>query len=139
MLIGSPTVAKAANTTTASDARDGARASARRRSHSSDSTPPSAAPTSTGGRRISPIRRGMYSGTLAIPVTRSSVAAVWRVFVSDHSGSPVISRSLSTQTSGAAAASSVRRTSSSARRAPARAPVRRRGAMRGSSTIRYSQ
>ena len=30
-------------------------------------------PTSTGGRRISPIRRGMYSGTLPIPVTRSSV------------------------------------------------------------------
>ena len=29
--------------------------------------------TSTGGRRISPIRRGMYSGTFAIPVTRPSV------------------------------------------------------------------
>jgi hypothetical protein len=56
------------------------------RSHHSDSTPPRAAPTSTGGRRISPIRRGCTRGTLPMPVTRSSVSAVWRVFVSDHSG-----------------------------------------------------
>ena len=37
---------------------------------------------------------------------------MWRVFVSDHTGSPVIARSLSTHTSGAAAASSVRPASS---------------------------
>jgi len=56
------------------------------------------------------MRRGMYCGTLPIPVTRSSVVAVWRVFVSDHSGWPVTSQSLPTQINGAAAASRVRRT-----------------------------
>jgi hypothetical protein len=54
------------------------------------------------------MRRGMYCGTLPIPVTRSSVVAVWRVFVSDHSGWPVISQSLATHSSGAAAASSAK-------------------------------
>ena len=44
------------------------------RSHNSVSTPPSAAPSSTAGRRISPMRRGMYSGTFAIPVSRASVS-----------------------------------------------------------------
>ena len=107
MLIGSPAVANAANTTTATTPTTAPRRARRGSSHS-DSTPPSAAPSSTAGLRISPIRRGMYSGTLAIPVTRSSVSAVWRVFVSDHSGWPVTSQSLATHTSGAAAASSVR-------------------------------
>ena len=103
-------------------------ASARRRSHSSDSTPPSAAPTSTGGRRISPIRRGMYSGTLAIPVMRSSVVAVWRVLVSDHSASPVIARSLSTHTSGAARRQQRQRAPARVARARALARRARRGA-----------
>ena len=95
--------------------------SARRRSHSSDSTPPRAAPKSTGGPRISPIRRGMYSGTLAMPVTRSRVRAVWRVLVSDHSGSPVTARSLRIHASGAASASRVRVASCRTRGAAVRA------------------
>ena len=85
------------------------------------------------------MRRGMYSGTFAIPVTRPSVEAVWRVFVSDHSASPVIARSLRSHTSGAAAASSVR--PSELRRAlgqrPALGAAAQRGA--GTKTIRYSQ
>jgi hypothetical protein len=109
VLIGSPAVANAANTTTAMTPTTAPRRARRGKSHS-DITPPSAAPASTGGLRISPIRRGMYSGTFAIPVTRSSVSAVCRVFVSDHSGCPVTSQSLATHASGAAAASSVRRT-----------------------------
>ncbi len=97
--------------------------------------PPSAAATSTGGRRISPIRRGMYWGTLAMPVTRSSVCAVWRVLVSDHSGSPVIDRSLSIHTSGAAPASRVRPASSR----PAHGSSVCVRSLRGVMRIRYSQ
>ena len=78
------------------DHRDDARRSrpgAPARAATAATAPPRARPpTSTGGRRISPMRRGMYSGTLAIPVTRSSVSAVCRVLVSDHSGSPVTSQ-----------------------------------------------
>ncbi len=84
---------------------------ARREIQRSVRIPPAAAPSSTGSLRISPIRRGMYSGTLAMPVVRSSVEAVWRVFVSDQNGCPVISRSLPSQISGPAAVSSVTRAS----------------------------
>ena len=108
--------------------------SARARSHASASTPPSAAATSAKGPRISPIRRGMYSGTFPIPVSRCSVSAVCLVLVSDHSGFPVTSQSLATHTIGAAAASSasraswpeVRAASTDARGASAAAPGRPR-------------
>ena len=124
MLIGRPTAANSAKTATASTPA-AAPGSARGRSHIHASTPPIAAASSTGGCRISPIRRGMYSGTLATPLTRPSVAAVWRVLLSDHNASPVIAKSLSTHTSGAAAASSASRTISR-RVFDARAPSRER-------------
>ena len=108
MLIGRPSDANSAKITTAT-APAIAAGSARLRTHSSASTPPIAAPARTAACSISPIRRGMYSGTLPMPVLRSSAEAVWRVFVSDHSGLPVMSRSLPSQITGPAAASSVSR------------------------------
>ncbi len=52
------------------------------------------------------MRLGMYSGTLAMPVSRPRISAVCLVFVRDHIALPVTSRSLNTQIKGAAAASS---------------------------------
>ena len=88
-----PAAAKRANTATATTPTiaPGARA---RPATEARARPPSAAPTSTGGRRISPMRRGCTRARLAMPVTRSSVCEWWRVFVSDHRASPVIARSL---------------------------------------------
>ncbi len=52
------------------------------------------------------MRLGMYSGTLAMPVSRPRISAVCLVLVRDHIALPVMSRSLNTQIKGAATASS---------------------------------
>ena len=90
------------------DARDRTQPRSHRQPPAATAPRPAPRPASTGGRRISPIRRGMYSGTLAIPVTRSSTSG----------GVPGVRQrpqrvagdrqSLSTHTSGAPSASRVR-------------------------------
>ena len=94
MLIGSPSGANAANTSNRDDARDRRRqraaAQPQQRQHAAE-------------RRAEQHRRAQdladaprdVLGHVRDPVMRPSVEAVWRVFVSDHSGLPVTSRSLS--------------------------------------------
>ena len=117
--MGRPKVAIRAKTSTATAPAIAPRR-ARWRNHSSDRTPPTAAPASTAGRNISPMRRGMYWGTSPIPVARPSVAAVCLVFVSDHIALPVTTRSLTIQNRGAAAASRPSRARSRRERSGAR-------------------
>ncbi len=79
-----------------------------------------------GRARISPMRRGTYSGTFAMPVLRSSVVAVWRCSSATTAGSRSRAGRCASQIAGAAAASSV--SPASARRSRSGSPGGRRRA-----------